>query len=276
MRLSAALGAVAVLLLAAGSAEAKPAGKKKPPAAVKKPPAAPATVGSLEVLVSSAGARVVLDNVEVGETPIKKLEGLKPGQHIIKVSKPGYSEYIETIEVKAGETASAMVDLLALSGVVYVEAKSGGQTVQNASVFVDNKPAGTAPIAGREVVPGEHTIRVVADGYKDWETTLKAAAGEEFRVKATLIATGKLAARPTAVPIAEQARKDAEADQGPKPWYSWKKPWIWVIAGGVVLAAAGTTVAVASANSGSGQPTPDQICQQAGVKCDATLQGIRF
>lgn len=270
--------AVAAALLAAPRAEARP--RKRPsrhaPSSKKSP------YGSLNVLVSVPGARVAVDNVEVGESPVKPLTGLKPGQHILKITKPGYSDYLETVKVSAGETNDQMVDLVALFAVLSVESN-----VPNALVTVDGKPIGSAPVRGKELTPGEHTVRVTAPGYKDFETTLKGAAGDPLAVRATLLPRNArpgeaLASAEPQMELSLPPPKPKKMERATSPLVPpeetetttaqpiYKKWWVWAVAGVVVAGAVGGTVAYSAGNSPAG-PTADQLC---GGKCDAVVHGI--
>jgi hypothetical protein len=55
-----------------------------------------------------------------------------------------------------------------------------------ANVFLDGKLIGTTPMVLETVSAGEHAIRLDADGYRRWATSVRVASGERNRVAASL------------------------------------------------------------------------------------------
>jgi serine/threonine protein kinase len=113
-------------------------------------------------------------------------------------------------------------------GKITVRARRG------ATVFVDGTEAGTLPRA-LELPPGEHTIRIEADGYDPWESVVEVAAGDNPALSAELVrhkagskspkshggskpASDKPAAEPKAEPKTEpKAEPKTEPKTEPKP-----------------------------------------------------------
>lgn len=54
-----------------------------------------------------------------------------------------------------------------------------------ADIYVDNNFVGNAP-ATLNLPPGQHTVKVSQDGYKDWQKDLSVLAGSEVNLKASL------------------------------------------------------------------------------------------
>jgi len=54
-----------------------------------------------------------------------------------------------------------------------------------ADIYVDNNFVGNAP-AALTLPPGQHTVKVSQDGYKDWQKDLSVLAGSEVNLKASL------------------------------------------------------------------------------------------
>jgi hypothetical protein len=255
---------LALVLLAPAVGAAKPAGRKGKKKAER--------TGSIIIKVSVPGARVELDGNELGLSPVRPVQAVSVGPHQLRVSKLGFSEHRETIQVLPAKTSDVKVELAALFAVLTVEANA-----QGARILLDGKPAGDAPLSNKEVLPGEHTIQVTAEGYLDYETKIRAVAGEAVGVSALLLAkppeqpppgTDKtLAATPVvadspaaAVPPDAPLSPVTQPAAGGSPWY--KKWWVWAAAGVVV---AGATVGILAATGQlkkepQCEPTPQDPC----------------
>ena len=83
------------------------------------------------------------------------------------------------------------VFLLASSGAQIVALASEtslsvASNVFGASVYIDNRHAGTAPIKGKTVSSGTHTVRVSKTGYESYETNVNIRAGRHVTLDAYL------------------------------------------------------------------------------------------
>ncbi|MBW2699567.1 MAG: PEGA domain-containing protein [Deltaproteobacteria bacterium] len=69
-------------------------------------------VGALDLKISEAGARIMLDGLQVAVTPLDKpLGGLIPGKHILMVSKEGFRDLSQFIEIRYNRVFRLEVDL---------------------------------------------------------------------------------------------------------------------------------------------------------------------
>ena len=68
--------------------------------------------------------------------------------------------------------------------------RPGGITVQSrpagARVFVNDRLAGSTPVAISDLPAGPATVRIEMDGYQPWATTVRVGAGQQTRVAASL------------------------------------------------------------------------------------------
>ena len=55
-----------------------------------------------------------------------------------------------------------------------------------ARVFVNDRLAGSTPLAIPGLPAGPATVRIEMDGYQPWTTTVRVGAGEQTRVAASL------------------------------------------------------------------------------------------
>jgi hypothetical protein len=68
--------------------------------------------GTLVLDCSESGAEVQLDGSFVATTPLDKpLEGLKPGKHILRITKEGYGGFSRFVVIRHAEVARLKVDL---------------------------------------------------------------------------------------------------------------------------------------------------------------------
>lgn len=84
------------------------------------PPQPPPT---LLVTVNVDGATVIVDDVSVGESPIAA-QRLTPGQHVVMITRAGYSGTRRTVELEPGEQERLDINLDLLDGVTTAEAAS--------------------------------------------------------------------------------------------------------------------------------------------------------
>lgn len=68
--------------------------------------------GTLVLDCSEGGAQVQLDGSLIATTPLAKpLEGLKPGKHILRITKEGFGEFSRFVAIRYNEVARLKVDL---------------------------------------------------------------------------------------------------------------------------------------------------------------------
>ena len=118
----------------------------------------PPAFGALEVRASGAGdeltgAKVTLDMEPKGATPAK-LEKVRSGRYMVKVTYPMFRDFSEEVEVKDGQTAVVDADLDANFGIISVTA-----TPSDSDIFIDGEKAGAGRVK-TNVAVGEHTIKV--------------------------------------------------------------------------------------------------------------------
>jgi tetratricopeptide (TPR) repeat protein len=70
------------------------------------------SVVSIELQVNLPGAQITADGKAVGTAPLQKPLRLLPGSHALIVSKDGYEKQIIELSLKAGESATRLVELV--------------------------------------------------------------------------------------------------------------------------------------------------------------------
>jgi hypothetical protein len=118
---------------------------------------APLTVES-----SEGDATVLVDGREAGKTPLKEPLIVDVGERAITVSKAGFLDATQRINISGGTQAK-------LTFTLEVSEKRGklvvrAQGAPSALVFVDGLERGPAPFEG-EVTAGKHTIEIRAKGF---------------------------------------------------------------------------------------------------------------
>jgi hypothetical protein len=113
------------------------------------------SVGSLQVVCRDVGAEVYLDDVLLGTTPLPLQKELAAGLHILRVSKPGFSNINRFVDVVLQRVSSLTVDFTSTEVadvIVAQEAKDGFGAVYfvggapGTQVRLDAEPVGSLPL----------------------------------------------------------------------------------------------------------------------------------
>jgi hypothetical protein len=185
------------------------------------PAAAVAKAGALEVSSSTAGADVSIDGERVGTIPLPgPITTLPPGEHTIKVEKPGFAPYIDVFKIDRKKPTKVEVELVAVAGVLKIKSN-----VEAARVYVDGKFVGEAPLT-TEIGVGARAVQVSKGGFKDFFQNISAVAGQEVNLD-VLLEELPMGANPYKPP-----------PPPPPKWY--EKWWVWTVGAvgvGVVVTA---------------------------------------
>jgi hypothetical protein len=145
--------AVAAIVVLALAGIALPAARKF----VFPPP--PVTEGTLNVTTDPAGARLFVDGVERGSTPLTV--ALKPGPHSLEVRGEGTAPRLMPVTITAGAALSQYLELpkaAAAVGQIQVRTEPAG-----AHVSIDGVARGSSPVTVAALTPGEHQVVVESD-----------------------------------------------------------------------------------------------------------------
>ena len=138
-----------------------------------------------------------------GKTPLA-LRDLALGSYTIRVERDGYAIEERTLQLTprrpttsttinlrstAARGSSASTDSASVNGASQ-KTGPGGLNVQSrpagARVFVNDRLAGSTPIAIPGLPAGPASVRIEMDGYQPWMTRVRVNAGEQLRVAASL------------------------------------------------------------------------------------------
>ncbi len=155
------------------------------------------------------GAQVFVDGQFKANLPFENLIPLKPGRHVVKVTRRGYAPRTEVITLRKGHEEYLEIDLLPTAGIFKIETN-----VQGARLLLDGKPFGTLPFDG-DIPMGKHVLIVVADGYIAAERGMQIQGGQDYHMRFEL----RLAPPMSAL--------------GSDSFYT--KWWFWTVTGAVVV-----------------------------------------
>jgi hypothetical protein len=154
------------------------------------------------------GASIVVDGQTVGTVPMEDLIPMEPGRHTLKVTKPGFSERAEIVDLREDQELEFEIDLFPYAGIFKVDTNA-----TDAALWLDGKPFAPLPFDG-EIPMGSHKLKVVAPGFLSSERTLKIEGGRQMTLRFDL----------EAAPIVSSSQ-----DSVLNKW------WFWTAAGAVVL-----------------------------------------
>ena len=151
-------------------------------------PAPQPQYGTLSVTSDPSGARVLVDDVFVGTTPLRY--GTLSGTHRVRVESEGYTPFETNLDIVAGETRGVQTTLQAQQP-TRQPAPSSGQagfdsTPSGAQVYVDGQLVGATPLTNVRLSAGEHQVRFVLDGVGEDTLSFTVRAGSYQNVSGVL------------------------------------------------------------------------------------------
>lgn len=127
---------------------------------------------TLEVKSNPAGATVFVDDVKVGTTPLSTQ--VLPGERVVRLDLKLHQPIEETLIIPIRGSASLDKTLEKVAARIVITASPVGT-----DVFVDGQLLGKDKV-DRGILPGTHTIRLVADKHKAFEQQISVRADEQF------------------------------------------------------------------------------------------------
>ena len=143
------------------------------------------TYGSISINSEPNGADIYLNDEYEGLTPLN-LQNISAGKYTVKISLPGYEEWVEEVSVLPSRTAK-----------VYAELKSrtdyGSISIycnqKNAKVFLNGtykKTITETPTVLEDVETGNYEIVIIKDGCRAWVEDIEVYFAEVTSVDATM------------------------------------------------------------------------------------------
>ena len=118
------------------------------------------------------GARVLIDGVDVGTTPLTELD-VEPGSHTLTLSAERYLDASQTIEIEGRRQRQEFSSRLnpAWATVSFTTVPAG------AELLVDGESQGTTPL-NAEILQGRREVMLKLSGFKAWQERVELSAGE--------------------------------------------------------------------------------------------------
>jgi hypothetical protein len=185
--------------------------------------------GELVVSSLTEGATLIIDGKPIGTLPLEDSIILLPGEHLVKITKRGFKDFVGTIAIAPGETFELEMDLLPWAGVVRINSNVDGATVK-----IDGKVEGVTPF-DRDIPAGARVITLSAPGYDDVVRNETFAATQTYDLTIDLVKSEK-------GPVAGAGGDDEEF------YETW---WFWTLIG---VAGAGAATAAVVAGGGETRP----------------------
>lgn len=129
----------------------------------------------------STGADVRIDGQVVGTIPYTGF--LRRGRHELRVTKTGFQDFSQWIELRSGETRAQAITLVParIAGSLLVAGD-----VPGAEVLIDGTPRGNSPIVVDDLDPGPHSVEIRAQGLPPWTQTVAVEGGQRATVNPTI------------------------------------------------------------------------------------------
>jgi hypothetical protein len=184
-------------------------------------------ISRVKISVNEVDATVTIDDEVIGMSPLMETVLLDMGSRRIRVTKPGFGEYSETVQVQGASELPLTIKLVKESHEGRIAISAGASDM----LYLDGKMVGTGRWEG--VVPsGTHTLRVTAQGMKAYQTDVFLNDKETRTVGVTL-------------------EPEAKKEGGNALW--------WVIGGVLVAGAATSTVYLVTRNNDPGGGTTQPV-----------------
>lgn len=162
-------------------------------------------VGTLVVKSDEAGADVYLNDKLVGTTPLKQpLKALPAGAYILHVSKDGFADLYQFVDVVYNKTTTISASLATntVTGALAVDSESGfGQvfvvaTEPDIEVRIDGEPKGFTPLEGSisQVKAGTRKLTLRRGSGPPYVRELPVEVGQRTDVGVTVDAEGNISA----------------------------------------------------------------------------------
>lgn len=199
--------------------KAKPATRRSraAKAAPIKPPATP--INTAQLLITGIPNSIVeLDGQTrgvIGKDGNLSLNAVALGEHQLRVSADGYEMWTGGVEIKAPATRFDIAQRKkALTGKLAILVNQPGT-----EVVIDERLS-VKSIAGQQIsvdglLPGDHRVRAVKAGFREWRNVVKVSAGETQRVDITLVP--EISPEMVRVPAGEFVRGNESGAKDAKP-----------------------------------------------------------
>jgi len=142
---------------------------------------------SININSEPSNATILIDNKEVGTTP-KIVADLSYEEHLVEVRMEGYEAWSDSFNMEPGIELNVVAELQMIAGSVSIDSEPS-----NAMILIDSNKAGVTPKTLTGILPGEHKIEIIIDGYETWNESVEIIGDKENSITAVLHAiTGSI------------------------------------------------------------------------------------
>ena len=140
-----------------------------------------ALVAELTVVVDQPGAKVSIDGEELGTSPLSGALRVNQGSRAVRVKKPGFALWQQTVKLDGGETKSVEVKLVKESARGRLRVTAG----QGQKIVLDGRAVGSGEWEGY-LEPGSHSLHVSAAGMRPFRSDFLLEPRESKVTRVTL------------------------------------------------------------------------------------------
>ena len=133
---------------------------------------------TLDVKTTPPGATVYVDDVKVGVTPLNTQ--VLPGERVVRLDLKLHQPIEETIIIPIRGAASLEKNLEKVAARIVITAAPAGT-----EIFIDGASVGKDKV-DRGIAPGDHVIRLTAEGFKAYEQSVSVKADQQFSLDKSL------------------------------------------------------------------------------------------
>jgi hypothetical protein len=158
-------------------------------------------IGSLNIKAAQDGAEIYLDDRLIGTTPLAKpIAGLTAGPHILRVSKPGFSDVNQFVDVVYKRNSTITVDLenATISGLIVEQVSKTGfgalflvANEAGIEVRIDTEPKGVTPVEPiQKVEAGKRRLSLRKEGFPPLAQEVEVLVDQRTELAVTLTDDG--------------------------------------------------------------------------------------
>jgi TonB family protein len=160
--------------------------------------------GALRVESVPPGAQVTVNGVPRGRTPLD-LDAVPFGPYEVRIDRRGYESQRRRValspENPRGELSLTLAPRAPARG-----SADFVSTPPGATVTIDGRPVGKAPLSGVPLTEGRHPVEMSLDGHRAWSGTVEVVAGRRVRTAATLMPVRRTRSGPSSSPPVDTSR----------------------------------------------------------------------
>jgi hypothetical protein len=190
-----------------------------------------AFIADVRVTSNENGASVYIDDVQVGTTPLAAPLRVDMGLRKVRVVKPGFKEFAQSVEIVGGGQSNIDAQLSAETHQGTLRVVGGAGT----TIRIDGKMVGMGQWQGT-LPSGLHNVEITADHKLPYRSDSLVQDGELSTVQVTL------QDEPSSAPAQVQPSRD--------------NSWLWIAGGAVLAAGLGVGAYFALKPENQGPPAP--------------------